>query len=47
MKTNTVFNFQLMQRALARSDAELGIFRKHYEARAFQLAAKIIAGDYE
>lgn len=47
MKTNTVYRLELMMRALARSDAELGGFRPCYEACAFKLAAQIIAGDYQ
>jgi hypothetical protein len=36
----------MLRRALDRSDAELGSYRKFYEAHAFHQAAKIIAGDY-
>ncbi len=47
MKTETVYRLELMMRALARSDAELHGFRSKYEACAFQLAARVIAGDYQ
>lgn len=46
VKTETVYRLELMQRALARSDAELFGNRARYEAVAFNMAAKIIAGDY-
>ena len=47
MKTNTVYRLELMMRALGRSDAELNGYRRHYDACAFKLAARIIAGDYQ
>ena len=47
MKTNTVYRLELMQRALARSDQELHGTRHLYAACAFNLAAKIIAGNYD
>lgn len=47
MKTNTVHRLELMQRALARSDEELRGYRALYAACAFNLAAKIIAGNYD
>ena len=47
MKTNTVYRLELMQRALSRSDQELHGNRHLYAACAFNLAAKIIAGNYD
>jgi hypothetical protein len=47
MKTNSVYRLELMQRALARSDRELHGKRHLYAACAFNLAARIIAGDYD
>ena len=46
MKTEPVYRLELMIRALERSDVELSGFRSKYEACAFQLAARVIAGNY-
>ena len=36
-------NLNLMNRALARSDAELRGYRRHYEARRIQLAQRLLS----
>lgn len=46
MKSNTVYRLELMRRALSRTDQELFGNRDLYQKCAFNLAAQIIAGDY-
>jgi hypothetical protein len=42
--SNDAYRIVLMNRALARSDAELHGFRANYEAVARSIAARLIAG---